>query len=65
MTTPSNAVELAVELDMSLGESPVWSAKDHVLYWSISIAVMSMPGRRIPGKRRSGTISSIRSVAWH
>ncbi|SHK09863.1 Sugar lactone lactonase YvrE [Halomonas caseinilytica] len=33
MTTPSNAVELAVELDMSLGESPVWSAKDHVLYW--------------------------------
>ncbi|TZG32576.1 SMP-30/gluconolactonase/LRE family protein [Halomonas eurihalina] len=30
MTTPVN---VAVELDMSLGESPVWSAEDHVLYW--------------------------------
>ncbi|WP_275288397.1 SMP-30/gluconolactonase/LRE family protein [Halomonas elongata] len=33
MTTLSNAVELALELDMSLGESPVWSTERQTLYW--------------------------------
>ncbi|GED23192.1 SMP-30/gluconolactonase/LRE family protein [Halomonas halmophila] len=33
MTMPSHAVEVAVELDMNLGESPVWSTVDQVLYW--------------------------------
>ena len=33
MTTLSNAVELALELDMSLGESPLWSVARQTLHW--------------------------------
>ncbi|MCW4153377.1 SMP-30/gluconolactonase/LRE family protein [Halomonas sp. 18H] len=33
MTARANAVEVALPLDMDLGESPVWSVADQTLYW--------------------------------
>ncbi|MDN3526286.1 SMP-30/gluconolactonase/LRE family protein [Halomonas sabkhae] len=33
MTRASNSVEVALQLDMDLGESPVWSVADQMLYW--------------------------------
>ncbi|MFW3616904.1 SMP-30/gluconolactonase/LRE family protein [Billgrantia antri] len=31
---PEGSIEVAVELDMSLGESPVWSVERQTLYWA-------------------------------